>query len=63
MTQQHVLYGIRVAGRERDRDGDRLWRPVSRLGPLPFSSGGVGTHLTWRPFQTTDRCANDLGRG
>jgi hypothetical protein len=62
MTQQHVLYGIKVAERvrererERERERDGLWCPVSRL-LLPASAG---THLTRRPFKITDRCANDL---
>jgi hypothetical protein len=52
MTQQHVLYGIKVAEGERWRWNSE---PCSRL----FS----GTHLTRGPFKITDHCVNDLGRG
>ena len=70
MTQQHVLYGIKVVEREReiererdrdrdrDRDTDGLWRPVQD----PAIQAVLQLKLTRGPFKITDHCANDLGR-
>jgi hypothetical protein len=57
MTQQHVLYGIKVAERDRDRDG--LWRLVQDSS----FQAALELKLTRGPFKITDHCANDLARG
>jgi len=63
MTQQHVLYGIKVVEREREKDRDRdrdgLWRPVQDSA----FHAALQLKLTRGPFKTTDHCANDLERG
>jgi hypothetical protein len=61
MTQQHVLYGIKVVERERDGESEKEmdFGALFRDSLLP---GRAGTHFTRRSFKITDLCANDLGQ-